>query len=320
MFPRRAPEAYAAFSESATWGSDVELEAMESEQTGLALSLPLSPEHIRTSSPVEFAHDYLFPSPEAHDTVSFELDDVLFTAASRNFLRNLRRQGQTVQMFLPASNTLSSLRSVTPTPRGLVCRKSQPLSVWHSGDAPGSLPQAPVPSPPATRVIGDTPGSLLKHTGPTPATFQSSALLSIILNKDANGSPSWWRTSLPPDLLGTPTQVCLPHHYTPLPLSYFFHEWKCLLGVSLWVLHTILSGYTLQFGRTPPPPRFDGVHLTVVNSASKFSVLHQELSSLQLKGAIEELLQSDLKQGFFSRYFLVPKKEAVYDPFWTCIT
>ncbi len=50
--------ASAAPYESATWGSDVELEAMESEQTGLAFSLPLSPEHVRVNSPVEFAHDY----------------------------------------------------------------------------------------------------------------------------------------------------------------------------------------------------------------------------------------------------------------------
>ncbi len=40
IFPRRAPEASA-------WGSDVELEEMESEQTGLAFSLPPSPEHVR---------------------------------------------------------------------------------------------------------------------------------------------------------------------------------------------------------------------------------------------------------------------------------
>ncbi len=82
VFPHRAPEAFAAFHESATWVSDVEREAMESEQTGLAFSLPLSPEHVRASSPVEFTHDYLYPSPEARDTVSFRLDDVLFTAAS----------------------------------------------------------------------------------------------------------------------------------------------------------------------------------------------------------------------------------------------
>ncbi len=55
---------------------------MESEKTGLPFSLPLSPEHVRANSPVEFAHDYLYPSPEARDTVSFGLDDVLLTAAS----------------------------------------------------------------------------------------------------------------------------------------------------------------------------------------------------------------------------------------------
>ncbi len=82
IFPRRALEASAALHESATWGSDLELEAMESEQTGLAFSLPLSPEHVRANSPVEFVHDYLYPNPEARDTVSFGLDDVLLTAAS----------------------------------------------------------------------------------------------------------------------------------------------------------------------------------------------------------------------------------------------
>ncbi len=82
IFPRRAPEASAASRESATWGSDVELEAMESEQTGLAFSLPPSPEHVRANSPVGFAHDYLYPSPGARDTVSFGLDDILLTAAS----------------------------------------------------------------------------------------------------------------------------------------------------------------------------------------------------------------------------------------------
>ncbi len=37
------------------------------------------------------------------------------------------------------------------------------------------------------------------------------------------------------------------------------------------------SFYTLQFGKNPP--RFDGVHLTVVNSASKASFLRQEAAS-----------------------------------------
>ncbi len=37
---------------------------------------------MRENSPVEFVHDFLFPSPRARDTVSFGLDDILHTAAS----------------------------------------------------------------------------------------------------------------------------------------------------------------------------------------------------------------------------------------------
>ncbi len=36
------------------------------------------------NSPVEFAHDYLYPSPGASDAVSFGLDDILLTAASKS--------------------------------------------------------------------------------------------------------------------------------------------------------------------------------------------------------------------------------------------
>ncbi len=60
-------------------------------------------------------------------------------------------------------------------------------------------------------------------------------------------------------------------------------KWERILGVSLWAIR---SGNTLQFGKIPPP--LDGVQLTVVNSASKASVLQLELSSLLQKGAIEE--------------------------------
>ncbi len=37
-------------------------------------------------------------------------------------------------------------------------------------------------------------------------------------------------------------------------------------------------------------------------------------SSLLLKGAIEEVSSSDLNRGFFSRYFLVPKKDGGFRP------
>ncbi len=185
-------------------------------------------------------------------------------------------------------------------------------SVWQLGDASGFPPLLSVLLLPAGHVLGDTVGSLLQRTDPVPTIFQSSTSLSIIPNKDAEGFPSWWRASLLPGLLDTSTQECLPLHDTLLPLSHFIHEWERLPGVSLWVLRTVRSGYTLQFGRNPP--RFDGVQLTVVNSASKASVLQQELSSLLQKGAIEEIPQSDIEQGFFSRYFLVPKRDSGLRP------
>ncbi len=182
-------------------------------------------------------------------------------------------------------------------------------SVWQLGHALVFPPLQSVLLPPVGHVLGDTVGSLLQRTDPMPTTFQSSTSLSINPNK---AFLSWWRASLLPGLLDTPIQVCLSLHDTLLPLSHFIHEWERLPGVSLWVLRTVRSGYTLQFGINLP--RFDWVQLTVVNSASKASVLQQELSSLIQKGAIEEIPQLDIERGFFSRYFLVPKRDGGLRP------
>ncbi len=73
-------------------------------------------------------------------------------------LRNLSRKGQTVQTFLPASNTLSSLRSVTPTPRGLVCRKSPSASFSVA------FGRCIRPSPPATRSFAASGLSDRRHS------------------------------------------------------------------------------------------------------------------------------------------------------------
>ncbi len=107
-----------------------------------------------------------------------------------SFHGHLRRQGQTVQTFLPASNTLSLLRSATPTQQVLVYNK-QPSSIYLRvavGDASGFLPLQPGPLSPAAHMIEDTFGFLPQPTDPVPATLHS-------MNKDAKDIPLWWTTS-----------------------------------------------------------------------------------------------------------------------------
>ncbi len=131
----------------------------------------------------------------------------------------LQGRGQTAKAFLPASNVLSSLKTITATPRGLACGSSS--SSFILGLAVGGRIVFPllqsVLSPPAGRVCGDTVDSPLQRSDPVLATCQSSTSHSINPDKDAKGSPSWWR----------------------VPLL------------------TIRYGYTFQFGEYPP--RLDGV-------------------------------------------------------------
>ncbi len=68
----------------------------------------------------------------------------------------------------------------------------------------------------------------------------------------------------------------------------------------------IKRGYTLQFRRRPP--RFNGVvqSLTLPRNAQ---VLRQEVCNLLEKGAIEKVPPSERESGFYSRYFVIPKRD-----------
>lgn len=81
VFPHHAPETTKAIRESATWGTDAELE-MESKQTGLALSFPPSPEPTLEAFPGAFSNDYFCPSPDVSEMVSFGLENVIYNAVS----------------------------------------------------------------------------------------------------------------------------------------------------------------------------------------------------------------------------------------------
>lgn len=88
-------------------------------------------------------------------------------------------------------------------------------------------------------------------------------------------------------------------------LCHFASVWQSILGISYWVRNVIENGYMLQFWRRPP--RFNGVVMSTVPAHSE-PVLRQEVLNLLAKRAIEVVPSSERESGFYSRYFVVPKK------------
>ncbi|KAL0159545.1 hypothetical protein M9458_043270, partial [Cirrhinus mrigala] len=91
-----------------------------------------------------------------------------------------------------------------------------------------------------------------------------------------------------------------------VPLVDYLAAWKLLPNVSAWVLHTVEKGYSIQFGAPPPP--FEGVFPTVVGPKQAL-VMEQEVETLLRKEAIEVVPPHDRESGFYSWYFIVPKKD-----------
>ncbi len=121
---------------------------------------------------------------------------------------------------------------------------------------------------------------------------------------------------LPPPLSSAgphPTQVIAAHPTTkPLkPLSQFISAWEVIPGISRWLLNVIERGYTLQFRRRPP--RFNGV-VQSLTSPRNAQALRQEIGCLLKKGAVERVPPHELESGFYSRYFVVPKRDGGLRP------
>ncbi len=168
-------------------------------------------------------------APPSRSWPSSQDEESFFTA---------KRWDQTAKAYLPASNTLSSLRSVTPTPRGLVCRKS-PSSFFFGlavggrvGLSPSTVRPSAASGPRVRRhnwfsptAYGPRAGHLSVQCFTLHHPKQGRRGLSFVVEGVTSSRPS-----------RHPSQVCLPQHDTLLPLSHFIHEWERLPGVSLWVL------------------------------------------------------------------------------------
>ncbi|XDV41908.1 hypothetical protein PO909_010689 [Leuciscus waleckii] len=95
------------------------------------------------------------------------------------------------------------------------------------------------------------------------------------------------------------------------PLAMHAEAWEAIPGVSEWVLNIVKRVYSLQFARRPP--RFRARTETRVNTEAAH-LLHTEIAKLLCKGAIERVHPSLTETSFYSRYFLVPKKDGALRP------
>ncbi len=96
-----------------------------------------------------------------------------------------------------------------------------------------------------------------------------------------------------------------------VPLARGLGAWLALPGPSRWLLRTIRLGYAIQFARRPP--KFRGVHFTSVKAVDT-PVLCAEIAVLLAKDAIEPVPPADMRSGFYSPYFIVPKKSSGLRP------
>ncbi len=111
----------------------------------------------------------------------------------------------------------------------------------------------------------------------------------------------------PPELRPCVPTRC-PTAGTPVvpfvPLVRSLRAWLALPSLSRWLIQTIRLGYAIQFARRPP--KFRGVHFTSVKAVDTH-VLRAEIAVLLAKDAIELVPPADMRSGFYSPYFIVPK-------------
>ncbi|KAI2645630.1 Transposon Ty3-I Gag-Pol polyprotein [Labeo rohita] len=104
---------------------------------------------------------------------------------------------------------------------------------------------------------------------------------------------------------GCPTAVTSVN--APLiPLAAKLGAWLKLPSLSRWLIRMI------QYARRPP--KFRGVLFTSVRSDTDASVLRAENAVLLAKDAIEPVPPAEMKSGFYSPYFIVPRKSGGLQP------
>ena len=100
-----------------------------------------------------------------------------------------------------------------------------------------------------------------------------------------------------------------PHIPVGGRLKFFLDEWKKITN-DQWILSVIEEGYKLDFLEKPP-------HLGIKQTSLSFentNIIREEVENLLFKNAIEKIPQNEINSGFYSTFFLVPKKTGSMRP------
>ncbi len=95
------------------------------------------------------------------------------------------------------------------------------------------------------------------------------------------------------------------------PFAQLLEAWLTLPSLSRWLTRTIRLGYANQFAKQPS--NFNGVLETSV-AVRNAPVLREEIAVLLAKDAIKPVPPAEMRQGFYSPYFIVPKKDGGLRP------
>ncbi len=181
---------------------------------------------------------------------------------------------------------------------------------FHFVSVPTFSKKEQFPFPPGSQVHGTTVcDALLPHSRPWP-------ILPVAKRVRFGGdipphaplpNPAWDPGSLvrmpqnaPPSVPSTPTPFrCTTTGMSIVPLEPHAQR------LETWLTRTILLGYAIQFARRPL--KFNGVLETSV-AVRNAPVLREEIAVLMAKDAIEPVPPAEMRQGFYSPYFIVPKK------------
>ncbi|KAI2663638.1 ORF V: Enzymatic polyprotein [Labeo rohita] len=210
--------------------------------------------------------------------------------------------------------------STSPLPvegRELLCAQTLPSA--YGSAVPTRSQKEPVFSPPGFRprvpslssaqeVSPRTRTRSLMSPAREPGKKVSTAQCSLTFLQDVLPSGI---SPLPLPPPGCPTAVTSVN--VPLiPLATRLGAWLQLPSPSRWLIRTVRLGYAIQFARRPP--RYRGVLSTSVHSDTHAAVLRAEVAVLLAKDAIEPVPPAEMKSGFYSPYFIVPKKSGGLRP------